>query len=127
MFCPNCQKELIVVERDNIELDYCPFCKGFWFDNREWDLLCEGLSLNSGKPIGSLYSIPKVHVKEGIKKCPICSKSMEKFLAYNIVLDRCPDKHGVWFDEGEVSRLFARGDDSLKGTPVQFLGEVFVK
>lgn len=41
MDCPVCKKSLIVVERDNIELDYCIACKGFWFDAGELGLLAE--------------------------------------------------------------------------------------
>lgn len=126
MLCPNCKKELIVVERDSIELDYCPFCKGFWFDNREWDLLCRRLELREGRPIRDLYSIPKVRTREGLKNCPICSKKMEKFLSYGVILDRCPQKHGVWFDEGEISRLLNRSETSEEA-PVKFLGEVFYR
>ena len=32
MNCPICDVELVVVERDKIELDWCPKCSGFWFD-----------------------------------------------------------------------------------------------
>ncbi len=127
MFCPNCKKELIIVEREQIELDYCPECKGFWFDNKEWDLLCQRLELRNGKPIGSLYSIPNIHVKEGIKQCPSCNENMDKILAYSIILDRCPNGHGVWFDEGEISRLFNKDSDKNFGTPINFLGETFYK
>ena len=127
MFCPNCKNELIAVERNKIELDYCLECNGFWFDNTEWDLLVESLDLRGNKPIGNLYTIPKVIVKEGLKKCPCCDSTMEKFLAYNIVLDRCPKQHGVWFDKGELARLFNKDLTKFEGTPVEFLGEVFYK
>lgn len=127
MLCPNCKNELIVVEREKIELDYCTECNGFWFDNHEWDLLVERLALRGNKPIGDLYTIPKVFVNEGLKKCPCCDSNMEKFLAYSIVLDRCPKHHGVWFDKGEISRLFRKDSTKLEGTPVAFLGEVFYK
>ena len=39
MKCPVCEKTLIVVERDKIELDWCHACGGFWFDADEWRLL----------------------------------------------------------------------------------------
>ena len=77
MLCPNCKNELIVVEREKIELDYCTECNGFWFDNHEWDLLVERLALRGNKPVGDLYTIPKVFVNEGLKKCP-CSPCISK-------------------------------------------------
>ena len=38
MKCPVCSLELIVVERNGIELDYCIQCQGFWFDAGEINL-----------------------------------------------------------------------------------------
>ena len=35
--------------------------------------------------------------------------------------------YGVWFDKGEISRLFSKDSTNLEGTPVAFLGEVFYK
>ena len=43
MLCPKCEKEMIAVERNDVELDYCMFCEGFWFDNYEWNVLCKKL------------------------------------------------------------------------------------
>ena len=118
---------MIVVERDKVELDYCLECNGFWFDNTEWDLLVERLDLRGNRPSEDLYAIPKALVNEGLKKCPCCNTVMEKFLAYSIILDRCPNHHGVWFDKGEVSRLFNKDSIKLDGTPIEYLGEIFYK
>lgn len=126
LLCPNCNKELIIVERNKIELDYCPNCEGFWFDDLEWDLLLKRLSISSNDSIGDLYSIPKAIVNEKVKKCPKCAKKMDKFLYYDLTLDRCPEHHGVWFDKNEISGVF----NSLTGkkeTPIEFLGEIFYK
>ncbi len=126
MLCPNCKKELIVVERGKIELDYCMFCEGFWFDNNEWNLLSERLYINDKKPLGNLYAIPKVLTGENIKNCPVCNGPMEKFMLFDTILDRCKKKHGIWFDKKEISNVLnaARGKE---GIPVNFLGEVFYK
>jgi Zn-finger nucleic acid-binding protein len=35
MRCPNCDKNLLVIERSGIELDYCPGCRGVWLDRGE--------------------------------------------------------------------------------------------
>ena len=126
LFCPNCKNEMIIVEREKIELVYCMECNGLWFDNAEWNLLAERLSLRIGKTIASLYDIPKAAIKTKHRYCPCCGAPMEKFLAYNVVLDRCPYRHGVWFDKGELSKLFNKGSANTTGTPIEFLGEVFI-
>lgn len=42
MKCPVCpDKELLMVERQGIELDYCPACRGVWLDRGELDRLLE--------------------------------------------------------------------------------------
>ena len=127
MFCPNCKKELIVVERDDIALDYCINCNGFWFDDEEWNLLCKRLYSTNQDYIGDIYSIPKAYVKEDIRRCPICNAEMEKFIAYNVVLDRCPNKHGIWFDKKEISSFISASSGKDSKNPVNFLGEIFFK
>ena len=127
MLCPNCKMELIVVERDNVALDYCPNCSGFWFDDEEWNLLCKRLYSTTKDIVGDVYSIPKLTIKEEIKHCPICNSKMEKFMAYNIVLDRCPNKHGIWFDKNEMSEFINSSTGKSSNNPINFLGETFFK
>ena len=127
MLCPNCKKELIVVERDNIALDYCLNCNGFWFDDEEWNLLCKKLYSTNDDFIGNIYTIPKIIVKEEPRHCPICNAKMEKFMAYNTILDRCPHKHGIWFDKNEISNFINSSSGKDPKNPVNFLGETFFK
>jgi uncharacterized protein len=37
MNCPHCAVELKMAERRNIEIDYCPKCRGVWLDKGELD------------------------------------------------------------------------------------------
>ena len=41
MFCPNCIEELKITERQGIEIDYCPKCRGVWLDRGELDKIIE--------------------------------------------------------------------------------------
>lgn len=42
MKCPNCETEdLLISERKNIEIDYCPKCRGIWLDKGELDKIIE--------------------------------------------------------------------------------------
>jgi Zn-finger nucleic acid-binding protein len=41
LLCPACQVELIMSERQNIEIDYCPKCRGVWLDRGELDKIIE--------------------------------------------------------------------------------------
>ena len=37
MKCPNCEETLIMTERQGVEIDYCPKCRGVWLDKGELD------------------------------------------------------------------------------------------
>ncbi len=41
MLCPICQVELQMSERQGIEIDYCPKCRGVWLDRGELDKIIE--------------------------------------------------------------------------------------
>ncbi|RZI71727.1 MAG: hypothetical protein EOP38_31190, partial [Rubrivivax sp.] len=37
MPCPACKVDLVMSERQGIEIDYCPQCRGVWLDRGELD------------------------------------------------------------------------------------------
>lgn len=39
--CPSCRVSLVMTERQNIEIDYCPQCRGVWLDRGELDKIIE--------------------------------------------------------------------------------------
>lgn len=41
MKCPNCEEMLVMTERQGIEIDYCPKCRGVWLDKGELDKMIE--------------------------------------------------------------------------------------
>ena len=42
MKCPNCPGEtLVMADRQGVEIDYCPKCRGVWLDRGELDKLLE--------------------------------------------------------------------------------------
>jgi len=42
MFCPVCSTvELKMSEREDVEIDYCPKCRGVWLDRGELDKIIE--------------------------------------------------------------------------------------
>jgi len=126
--CPSCKTPLIVVEREEIELDWCLDCRGLWFDEGELELLGE----KTGRTLETedLGQRPGDRVERGSRRCPRCRRRMELvWLAVRgnegVQVDRCPD-HGIWFDRGELGRLMslrATRADTDEGVMLQFLGE----
>jgi Zn-finger nucleic acid-binding protein len=41
LLCPVCRVDLVMSERQNIEIDYCPKCRGVWLDRGELDKIIE--------------------------------------------------------------------------------------
>lgn len=39
--CPACTVSLVMTERQGIEIDYCPQCRGVWLDRGEFDKMIE--------------------------------------------------------------------------------------
>ena len=44
MNCPSCGTELKVGDRQGVEIDYCPSCRGVWLDRGELDKIIDRLS-----------------------------------------------------------------------------------
>lgn len=47
MKCPNCNVNLVMTDRNSVEIDYCPDCRGVWLDRGELDKIIERSSQSS--------------------------------------------------------------------------------
>ncbi len=52
MKCPSCDELLVMSDRQGVEIDYCPKCRGLWLDRGELDKIIER-SLMSSQSQGS--------------------------------------------------------------------------
>lgn len=41
MLCPVCNVDLVMSDRNGVEIDYCPKCRGVWLDRGELDKIIE--------------------------------------------------------------------------------------
>jgi len=41
MKCPSCNETLLMSEKQNVEIDYCPNCRGIWLDRGELEKIIE--------------------------------------------------------------------------------------
>jgi len=41
MNCPQCNIALVMAERQGVEIDYCPQCRGVWLDRGELDKIIQ--------------------------------------------------------------------------------------
>ena len=53
MKCPRCNEALVMTERQGIEIDYCPACRGVWLERGELDKIIERTAgFTSGESTG---------------------------------------------------------------------------
>jgi Zn-finger nucleic acid-binding protein len=103
MICPVCKQMMVVLELEKLEIDYCPECGGIWLDSGELELLFEDLP-EYEKFLESFKT--QKNVKEKIQRCPKCNFKMEKVLSSNnVLIDRCKNDYGLWFDKNELQTL----------------------
>ena len=49
MKCPHCNVPLVMTERQGVEIDYCPQCRGVWLDRGELDKILERQAALEGR------------------------------------------------------------------------------
>lgn len=64
MKCPVCKSpDLVMSERQGIEIDYCPQCRGVWLDRGELDKIIERSAAEA--PVPAAYREPPRHEGQG--------------------------------------------------------------
>jgi Zn-finger nucleic acid-binding protein len=48
MKCPKCHTDLMISDRQGIEIDFCPQCRGVWLDRGELDKIIERAARYTG-------------------------------------------------------------------------------
>ena len=109
MDCPVCKNAMITLELQDVEIDYCTDCGGIWLDAGELELL-----LGEPEKAAQLLKSFKIDSSstEKTRKCPICSKKMQKVIVGTskptLLIDKCRRADGLWFDKGELQDIFER-------------------
>lgn len=125
MNCPVCKEPLVVLELEQIEIDYCTSCEGVWLDTGELELLLE--TDEERNRLINLFMQAESH-KEKSYYCPICGKHMLKFHIgeqEKVLVDKCKKNHGIWFDKGELKKVVEFGSDTKRNKIVDLLTEIF--
>ena len=66
MNCPQCKEpKLVMSERQGIEIDYCPECRGVWLDRGELDKLLERAVQEAAVPQPVLAGTRDRHYDDG--------------------------------------------------------------
>jgi Zn-finger nucleic acid-binding protein len=125
MNCVACNEPMIVLELDEIEIDYCLECGGVWLDSGELELL-----IGDASEVNKLMAqaVSEAEVMRSGRKCPICRKRMEAALIgadTKVEIDRCVNNDGLWFDRGELREILEMMHGEKSEKVVALLKDVF--
>jgi len=124
MQCPRCNNHLVILEYNGVEVDHCYRCGGTWLDTGEIQLLFHN---HTHLTFYTSELTDKISITI---KCPYCKKVMPNIHFENeekIVINKCPDEHGLWFDKGELEIILSNKNKLIENKILNQLSEVFKK
>jgi Zn-finger nucleic acid-binding protein len=128
MNCPACKNVMIILEHEQVEIDYCPACRGIWLDSGELELLLDEPT-DAKQMLASLAKNPNPTEKP--RNCPICRKKMAEVRVGTsqppLLIDQCTRHHGLWFDKDELEQALAISGSGKVEKIQKWLAGVFGK
>lgn len=122
--CPRDGTPLTEITYESVKLDRCGLCGGFWCDPGELQAIIAKREIQFQEQ--DRHSIVKAQRTAASKelviglRCIICRKPMIRSnYAYSsgIIIDYCPDSHGVWLDRGELEQIQILAEKYLDESP----------
>jgi len=110
MQCVLCGVEMIPENYEGVIIDRCPDCGGVWVGQGELGPIIEGRQVEFAmdQRVEKLAEVGKDEGPEEPRHCPVCGQQMQRFnyaINTGVFLDRCPQKHGIWLDPGELEQV----------------------
>lgn len=115
MKCPRDGTELVARPYEGtVMVDLCPVCRGTWLDRGELEALEEIQERDHSEAAlaradlgANAYQFVLDSARPPIS-CLKCGREMERreyARVSQVLIDACPDGHGVWLDRGELEAL----------------------
>jgi Zn-finger nucleic acid-binding protein len=124
--CPVCKAGLRAIYVDDVTIDFCPNCRGSWFELDELQGVYERRDSVAELLLPALPHLPRDPVlcthcgnhNSRLEKactnckvpveflCPGCGKQLEATERQGLNVDCCRSCKGVWLDGGELTLLF---------------------
>ena len=60
MPCPVCKVALVMSDRQGVEIDYCPQCRGVWLDRGELDKIIERSAAQEAAPSSAPQGVQRI-------------------------------------------------------------------
>ena len=114
MRCPHCNSTLKTIDYEGVTIETCNTCGGEWLDDKELGHIVrireETFSDEERRALEGATKIPGIPMADVDREivCPSCSARTVP-LNYGgdtgVIIDRCPDCHGIWLDRGELEKI----------------------
>lgn len=101
MLCLNCKSVTLkqkIIKSTAVQVDYCPKCKGIWFDFKEYESV-------SAVAVRDL-EVPTEALK-GNLPCPRCRQLLYEFNYPGtlVTIEMCGQCKGIWLDEAKYKEI----------------------
>jgi Zn-finger nucleic acid-binding protein len=116
MQCPRCQSQnFIESQYEKVLIDTCQDCHGVWLDEGEINQIIQNkekqfsTELVKSTIIEAFSGIPAIE-RSTVMPCPKCAAHMNPVnyaISSGVIVDRCPNNHGLWLDKLELEKVQA--------------------
>jgi Zn-finger nucleic acid-binding protein len=102
--CPGCREALPA-----IELAVCRACRGAWASEPDLEERVQAIRGKSELRLEMVYE--PAPLARGGRRCPRCRGELTPQMIGDVEVDRCDQRHGVWFDAEELARMLVASRD----------------
>ena len=112
--CPVDDFTLAQETYEGVTIDVCPHCAGVWLDSGELESIQSTQASDfRDVPAGAMDTVRAAEDMarartEAPRNCVSCNSGLEQkeyAFASQVMIDQCPNGHGIWLDKNELSRL----------------------
>jgi Zn-finger nucleic acid-binding protein len=106
MNCPKCNSSFDSATDNEMPVYHCPTCSGTWIHGQSLHRLLAA-SEDADSITETLDSIHHLDFRASRRKCPSCrGRHLKAVVVENTELDFCANCKGLFFDPGELERVF---------------------
>jgi Zn-finger nucleic acid-binding protein len=128
MVCPVCDKDMLVLEFELVEIDHCSECGGVWLDSGELALIGKRAGALHGDLLAALESGQGEPDKTRPKRrCPVCRKRLlpaRTNSGRNTLVEKCPRGDGLWFEAGSLQAVIQAAGADGRNVFARFLADL---
>jgi Zn-finger nucleic acid-binding protein len=115
--CPSCDSNLNLYRVFGMDFEGCPTCKGLWLTKEELRELKNKTDEGSLRWLNDeINNIEKASVVASNRSCVRCKTVKMVSIIFgtsSVLVDWCPQCHGMWLDRGEFDAIAAYLKDEL--------------